>query len=41
MAGKIKKEEKTRNAYGSSYRKGSVRDLGEKNEIGAVLGGQV
>jgi len=41
MAGKIKKEEKTRNGYGSSYRKGKTQDLGTKNEIGTVLGGQV
>ncbi|MBU1903384.1 MAG: hypothetical protein KJ573_07300 [Proteobacteria bacterium] len=27
--------------YGSSYRKGSTRDLSEKTGIGAVLGGQV
>ncbi len=41
MVEKTKKEEKTRNGYGSSYRKGKTQDLGGKNEIGAVLGGQV
>jgi len=41
MAGKTKKEGNTRNGYGSSYRKGKIQDLGEKNEIGTVLGGQV
>jgi len=32
MAGKTKKEGNTRNGYGSSYRKGKIQDLGEKNE---------
>jgi len=34
-------EEKRQTGYGSSYRKGSGKDLGTKSEIGTVLGGQV
>ena len=41
MAQKIKKGERSQKGYGSSYRKGKTRDLGEKSEVGAVLGGQV
>jgi glycine cleavage system H lipoate-binding protein len=41
MGGKIKKDLRSRLGYGSSYRKGDKRDLGQKSEIDAVLGGQV
>jgi glycine cleavage system H lipoate-binding protein len=41
MAQKIKKAERSHKGYGSSYRKGKTEDLGEKSELGAVLGGQV
>jgi glycine cleavage system H lipoate-binding protein len=34
-------EEKRQTGYGSTYRKGSGKDLGGKSEIGTVLGGQV
>lgn len=41
MAEKIKKDQRSRLGYGSSYRKGGKEDLGKKGEIDAVLGGQV
>jgi len=41
MQEKSKEERRDRIGYGSSYRRGSSRDLAEKAEIGAVLGGQV
>ena len=41
MAAKVKNEKNVHNGYGSSYRKGKTQDLSKKNEIGAVLGGQV
>ena len=34
-------EKRDRVGFGSSYRKGSLRDIGSEKEIGAVLGGQV
>ncbi|RLB19438.1 MAG: hypothetical protein DRG82_01160 [Deltaproteobacteria bacterium] len=41
MAKKMKENVRDRIGYGSSYRKGASHDLKEKEEIGAVLGGQV
>ncbi|MBW1916370.1 MAG: glycine cleavage system protein H [Deltaproteobacteria bacterium] len=41
MAKKTVKGQRSNVGYGSSYRKGTDRDLGNKSEIGAVMGGQV
>jgi glycine cleavage system H lipoate-binding protein len=41
MAEKSKKDQRSRVGYGSSYQKGSGKDIGAKSGIGAVLGGQV
>ena len=41
MAKKSSKRERSHKGFGSSYRKGKIQDLGEKSEVGAVLGGQV
>lgn len=41
MQEKGKLERRDRIGYGSSYRRGSSRDLGTEAEIGSVLGGQV
>jgi hypothetical protein len=38
MAEKIKKDQRSRLGYGSSYRKGEKADLGKKGEIDAVFG---
>ena len=41
MAQKNQKGQRGRLGYGSSYRKGSRRDMTSGKEIGTVLGGQV
>lgn len=41
MATKKKEDRRSQVGYGSSYRKGQKKDLTEKSDIGAVLGGQV
>lgn len=41
MTDQTGKDRKRRFGYGSSYRKGSQKDLGKESEIGAVFGGQV
>ncbi len=41
MADKKGEGKRERTGFGSSYRKGTARDLKERSEIGAVLGGQV
>jgi len=41
MTEEIRNKQRSRIGFGSSYRKGSDKDLGKQNEIGAVLGGQV
>jgi glycine cleavage system H lipoate-binding protein len=41
MAEGIKEERRSHVGYGSSYRKGSDKDLGKRTEIEAVMGGQV
>ena len=41
MAEKIKKGQRSHVGYGSSYRKGSRREIDQKEDIGSVLGGQV
>jgi len=41
MAEEIKAGRRGQVGYGSSYRRGTAKDLGDKTEIGSVLGGQV
>ena len=41
MAEKVKEERRSRVGYGSTYRKGTGKELGEEREIGMVMGGQV
>ncbi len=41
MAEKIRENRRSRLGYGSSYRRAGKEDLGKKNEIETVLGGQV
>jgi glycine cleavage system H lipoate-binding protein len=41
MADKIRADRRSRVGYGSSYRKGLIKDLKDRSEIGAVMGGQV
>lgn len=41
MAEKMKETRRSRLGFGSTYRKGTQQDLGQKKEIEAVLGGQV
>ena len=41
MTDKKKRDQRSSLGYGSSYRKGRTRDLGDRSEIGAVMGGQI
>ncbi|MGD8369698.1 MAG: hypothetical protein PVG78_18810, partial [Desulfobacterales bacterium] len=41
MAKGTRKGERNLMGYGSSYRKGRPQDIGQKEEIGAVLGSQL
>jgi hypothetical protein len=41
MAKKTKNGQRSQLGYGSSYRKGSNDEIGQKSDIGSILGGQV
>ena len=41
MAGTIREDKRSRLGYGSSYRKGEIKEHADKKEIETVLGGQV